>query len=196
MNIKLSCGSELLIADWPKETPPTVAQLIAAAGTTRPGVVATWCDEQARLQRSPGQKTPRALLRRLAAQHLYFDLDAARPHPHVPLGALGLAAGAALSALTEADRERAVAETAARLMRDCGLASLRGWSADERAAWQRMAPVLALLDVARWTRAQRTALVALIRAKGGHSERVFVERFIAHRRLNQALAGWSPGPRR
>jgi sulfur-carrier protein len=52
MNIKLSCGSELLIADWPEETPPTIAQLLAAAGTTRPGVVATWCDEQARLRES------------------------------------------------------------------------------------------------------------------------------------------------
>jgi hypothetical protein len=52
MNIKLSCGSELLIADWPAETPPTVAQLLAAAVTTRPEVVATWCDEQARLPSS------------------------------------------------------------------------------------------------------------------------------------------------
>jgi sulfur-carrier protein len=52
MNIKLSCGSELLITDWPAETPPTVAQLLAAAGTTRPAVVATWCDEQARLRES------------------------------------------------------------------------------------------------------------------------------------------------
>jgi hypothetical protein len=81
-------------------------------------------------------------------------------------------------------------------MRHCGLASLRGWAADERAAWQRMAPVLALLDVARWTHAQRAALAELIRAKGGRSERDFVERFIAHRRLNQALMRWSPDPRR
>ena len=52
MNIKLSCGSELLIADWPAETPPTVAQLLAAVGTTRPEVAATWCDGQARLRES------------------------------------------------------------------------------------------------------------------------------------------------
>ena len=52
MNIKLSCGSELLIADWPEETPPTVAQLLAAVGTTRPEVVATWCDGQKGLRKS------------------------------------------------------------------------------------------------------------------------------------------------
>jgi molybdopterin synthase sulfur carrier subunit len=52
MNIKLSCGSELLIAGWPGEIPPTVAQLLAAARTTRPEVVATWSDEQACLRES------------------------------------------------------------------------------------------------------------------------------------------------
>ena len=52
MDIKLTCGSELLIAGWPGEIPPTVAQLLAAAGTTWPEVVATWCDEQARLRES------------------------------------------------------------------------------------------------------------------------------------------------
>jgi molybdopterin converting factor small subunit len=52
MNIKLTCGSELLIADWPEETPPTVEQVLAAAKKTRPELVATWCDEQACLRES------------------------------------------------------------------------------------------------------------------------------------------------
>ena len=52
MNIKLTCGSELLIADWPEETPPTVEQLLAAVRTTRPEMVAAWCDEQDQLRES------------------------------------------------------------------------------------------------------------------------------------------------
>jgi molybdopterin converting factor small subunit len=52
MNIKLTCGSELLIADWPEETPPTVAQLLAAVGTTRPKLVAAWYGEQNQLRES------------------------------------------------------------------------------------------------------------------------------------------------
>jgi molybdopterin synthase sulfur carrier subunit len=52
MNIKLTCGSELLIAGWPGEIPPTVEQLLAATETTRPEVVATWCDEQKGLRES------------------------------------------------------------------------------------------------------------------------------------------------
>lgn len=52
MNIKLTCGSEILIAEWPGEIPPTVEQLLAAARTTRPEVVATWCDDQGTLRES------------------------------------------------------------------------------------------------------------------------------------------------
>ena len=52
MNIKLTCGSELLIAGWPGDIPPTVEQLLAAVGTNRPEVVATWCDDQASLRES------------------------------------------------------------------------------------------------------------------------------------------------
>lgn len=52
MNITLTCGSELLIAGWPGEIPPTVEQLLAAAGKNRPEMVAAWCDEQGSLRES------------------------------------------------------------------------------------------------------------------------------------------------
>jgi molybdopterin converting factor small subunit len=52
MNLTLTCGSELLIAGWPGEIPPTVEQLLAAAGTIRPEMVAAWCDEQGSLRAS------------------------------------------------------------------------------------------------------------------------------------------------
>jgi sulfur-carrier protein len=52
MNIKLTCGADLLIAGWPGEIPPTVEQLLAAAGTTRPELVAAWCDGRGGLRES------------------------------------------------------------------------------------------------------------------------------------------------
>jgi molybdopterin synthase sulfur carrier subunit len=52
MNIQLACGSDLLIAGWPGEIPPTIEQLLAAAGTSRPELVATWCDDQGNLRES------------------------------------------------------------------------------------------------------------------------------------------------
>ena len=52
MNIKLTCGSELLIAGWPGEIPPTIEQLLSAAVTARPELIASWCDAQGRLRES------------------------------------------------------------------------------------------------------------------------------------------------
>ncbi len=70
--------------------------------------------EQARLARRKGLRSRRATLQALAATHLFFDLDAAQPVPRIPLGELGLAAAAALSAQSGCDRERALREWAAR----------------------------------------------------------------------------------
>ena len=72
-------------------------------------------------------------------------------------------------------------------MRLCGLASLRGFSLDQREAWRRLAPILTLLDLGAWRDDERRALVALIRAKGGRSERPYVARYLAHPRLDAAL---------
>ena len=144
-------------------------------------------DERARLQRSPGHRSRPAMLRRLAERHLFFELEPAQPHPLMPLAELGLQSGAALSARAGPDRERAVAEASVELMRQCGLASLRGFAPDQREAWRRLAPVLTLLDLAGWREDERRALVDLIRAKGGRSERGYVARYLAHPTLDAAL---------
>ncbi len=144
-------------------------------------------DERSRMQRSAGHRSRPATLRRLAERHLFFDLEPAQPHPLLPLGELGLQAGAALSARAGSNRERAVDEASAELQRHCGLVSLRGFSPDQREAWRRLAPILTLLDLGAWRSDERRALVDLIRAKGGRSERDYVARYLAHPKLDAAL---------
>jgi hypothetical protein len=46
---------------------------------------------------------------------------------------------------------------------------------------------MALLPLERWRTAERAALVETIRAKGAASERSYVARFAAHRRLQSDL---------
>jgi hypothetical protein len=138
-------------------------------------------------QRHPGHRLGPATLRRLAERHMFFDLDATQPHPLMPLAVLGLQAGAALSARAGSNRERGVDEASAELLRHCGLPSLRGFSADQREAWRRLAPILTLLDLGAWRTDERRALVDLIRAKGGRSERAYVARYLAHPKLDAAL---------
>jgi molybdopterin synthase sulfur carrier subunit len=52
MNIKLTCGSELITSGWPDETPPTIEQLLKTAKNTHPQSVASWFDAQGRVRTS------------------------------------------------------------------------------------------------------------------------------------------------
>jgi hypothetical protein len=144
-------------------------------------------EELARVQRRLRHRTRPALLGQLAQRHLFFELDPARPQARVSLALLGLRAGAALSARAGSNRERAVDEASTELMRLCDRSSLRGLSADQREAWRRLAPLLLLLDLGAWRDDERRALVDLVRAKGGRSERDYVVRYLAHPRLDVAL---------
>ncbi len=50
MNIKLICGSDIVISSWPGETPRTIEQLLKTAKITHPQLVMGWHEEQGRLK--------------------------------------------------------------------------------------------------------------------------------------------------
>jgi hypothetical protein len=72
----------------------------------------------------------------------------------------------------------------------CALESWRGWSADQREAWRRVAGRVTLLDLHAWREDERRGLVEALRAQGGRSERAFVARYQAHARLDADLLRW------
>jgi hypothetical protein len=153
-------------------------------------------DEQARSQRRTRRRTPPATLRKLAEQPLYFEFDPARPRPLVALPALGLQVGAALSRRSGADRECAVDDISREMAQRCSVTTWRGWTVEQREAWRRLAPVLALLDLRDWRADERRALLPLARAKGGSSERDYLVHYHAHPRLDAALLRWQRSQRR
>jgi hypothetical protein len=143
--------------------------------------------ELERMRRNARHRSSPATLRALATRHVFLDLDPVRPHPLAPLAALGLRVGAFLSQRAGTDRNRALDECVREAMRQCGLASLRGFSADQKIAWHRWAPLVVMLEPRSWTTAEQSALVGVIRAKGGRSEREFVVQYAAHSRLDAAI---------
>jgi hypothetical protein len=152
--------------------------------------------ELARQRRRPSQRSTPATLRQLAAHHLHFELDPARPEPLMPPSRIGLEIAAFLAQLDPNDRARALALADAEARRRCGLDSLRGFTRDERAAWNQLAPLIAALPAVGWTSAERTALVAWARAKGSTSERGFVGLGAIHPRLLDSLERWTLPKRR
>jgi len=68
------------------------------------------------------------------------------------------------------------------------VASPTGWSAGERLAWRRWAPLVCILPgVSAWSPAEKAALAAVVRAKGGRRESDFVRAFDAHAKLRAAV---------
>ena len=147
--------------------------------------------ELAVMERRKGHRSSAATLRKLATHNLYWALGPHRDDVigELPLPNAGIAATQLIAKRFAGDRAHAAEacerEAASRL----GVRSFTGWSADERHAWRRWAPLVTMLPgVARWSGAERAATVNVIRAKGGAREDAFVHAFDAHPKLGEALA--------
>jgi hypothetical protein len=148
--------------------------------------------ELARLRKHPASRSTRATLQALSREYLFWP---ATPRRLDLLGMLSPANVARhvsreLTARFGFDRSlaREGALRAAATTLQVGARERQRFSAPERQAWERWAPlVVTLPGVADWSAAEKRALVAVIRAKGAPSERAFTRLFDRHRPLRQAV---------
>jgi hypothetical protein len=145
--------------------------------------------ERQRVRR--GHRSTPATLRRLAAHHLHFEPDPEQSAPLVLPTRVGLRIARHLAKLAPDDHARALALADAEARRRCGLDTLRGFTRSERAAWDRLAPLIAALPVDDWSAEERAALVPLARAKGAVSERGYARQLVTHAKLESTLARWT-----
>jgi hypothetical protein len=160
------------------------------------GVLGLMERESRRLRAHPARRTSIATLRKLAAENVYFHSGTEREDVIgiLPLADVGLAVSDRMARLYGSERERGLRECSLEAGRLLGLRGQSGWTAGEKLAWSRWAPLVVMLPgVARWKPAARRALVEVIRAKGGRRESDFVRRFDAHRLLRRALVKLAAG---
>lgn len=147
--------------------------------------------ELARIADEPGYRTPRSRLNRMASKTMFLQLGRKRRDVlgRIDLGRIGLHVSRRLAELNGADREAAVGTCIRESAKALGLRSTRSWSADERQAWERWAPLVQVLPgLSGWTATQKRALIQIIRAKAGPRESDFVRLFDRHAKLGPALA--------
>ncbi|MBI4290717.1 MAG: hypothetical protein HY661_04470 [Betaproteobacteria bacterium] len=145
-------------------------------------------EELARMRADPNHRSERSTLRKLAASHVFYDFDPTRPAGLPPVAALGERIARALAQRSRAGREQALKQCSREAMEITGLRSLKGFNADERSAWLRWSPLIASIpEISGWSRAEKRALVQVVRAKGARCESDFVARFAAHPKLERAL---------
>ncbi|TWU21934.1 hypothetical protein [Bythopirellula polymerisocia] len=146
--------------------------------------------EMSTMKRRPRHRSSLAVLKQLATENVFLDLNKRRDDV---LGVLDLAkVGLKITDLFAKrfgwEREQGEKALAAEAASTLGVASFRGWSAGEKLAWQRWSPIVALLDdLQRWPTADQEALVQIIRAKGGRQELDYLRGFDGLVRLRKAV---------
>jgi hypothetical protein len=155
-----------------------------------PGVVRVLAEERAKITADPSYRSPIPVLKRLAADEVYLTLPGGLAAPERRLRATDVSALVARMIAREfgGDRSLATRESTERVGGVLGAARRTGWPTAERRAFARMSLVAALIpDLGAWSSAQRRALVALMRAKGGPSEMDYARRLDGHVRLRCSL---------
>jgi len=143
-------------------------------------------EEAMRRRRRSGHRTSAAMLGRLAQRHLFLDVGSGAPRPLVTPAMAGDAVSRALGAHVGGDREAALREQAGRVWARCAPGAPMPRTPALRRAWDRWAPLISALPLARWSADECLMLTALARAKAGRSERDFVQLWQAHPRLDAA----------
>ncbi|UCE02108.1 MAG: hypothetical protein JSW67_12730 [Candidatus Latescibacterota bacterium] len=144
--------------------------------------------ELRRMRRNPRHRSSVATLSKLASEYVYLDLHPSRRGWLLPpLWSLSLAISRYLGGRFGAERERGIRTCAREAAQRLGVRRQR-LSRTERQAWENWSPLILMLEgVGRWSRAEKAALVRIVRAKGGRHESDFVPLFDAHAKLKRAL---------
>ena len=146
--------------------------------------------ELAAMKRKPRHRSTLAVLKQLASENIYLDLDRQRDDVvgELDLSAVGLAITDLLASRFGAEREHGLEVLSAEATQRLGVDNFRGWTSGEKLAWQRWSPLVALVtDLDAWPDADREALVDLIRNKGGRQELDYLRGFDNHPRLRAAV---------
>jgi hypothetical protein len=146
--------------------------------------------ELRRMKARPGHRSSIPTLRRLAEENVYLHCGPERDDVIglLPLSQVGMAVVSNLSRRFGSDRGRGEGVLAREAVDRLGRGPGRDATPGQRLAWQRWAPLVAVLPgLDRWTRAEKTALARVILAKGGRRESEYVRLFDGHRKLRTAL---------
>ena len=151
-------------------------------------------EETTRLQREPGTRTPRRLLRRLVCSDAIFCLDSKEPadRTELSLKRIGLRVSRHIEERFLGDRDQAERVCSKEVARILQVRDLARWDQNERAAFRRLSPLVTILPGLRgWRSSEKRSLARILRWKGSQREARHAREAIGHVRLRQALEALS-----
>jgi len=147
-------------------------------------------EEQAKMRKTPGYRSPVAVLRKLASCDMHLTLPGARQREYFAEEWLPASSGLATRELGLAggrSRSEGASRVVRKLQESLGIRSLATWTPDERRGMKVIAPFIAALDLSKWSRSELALTRKLLRAKGGKYELGFARLMGGHDRLRESL---------
>jgi hypothetical protein len=155
----------------------------------RPELLAITRKEEAKMTRDPGHRTSSRILRKLAAEHVFYEFGGSLPGQWDTFSTrrIGLAVQQRMAEQFDGDPEklrRAATENLSQQLQ----VDLGTWSSVEQAAFENFAAVLSLApELRQWTNPQKQALVDVIRAKVSADESKYLRLLQQHRGLKEIV---------
>ena len=155
----------------------------------RPELLALAQREEAKIARDPRHRTSAATLRKLAAHHAFYEFG---PQTHglwdtFSTRNLGFAVQRKMASEYGGDPEKMRKDTVNAISKILSR-NLTRLNSPERAVLDDFAPLLSLVpDLARWTQAEKQALVHVIQAKAAKNEVEYLRKLQRHDKLRDAL---------
>jgi hypothetical protein len=146
--------------------------------------------ESAKLGRNSSYRSDIKTLRRLASCDMHLTLPGARQSDLVDerwFETISMLATKELAAAGGRTRKTAARRVAAQLATDLGIRSFAGWSAAERRAFERIAPIAAAANPKNWSKEAKRSMRELLRAKGGDHEASYARLLGLHKTFLVAL---------
>jgi hypothetical protein len=138
--------------------------------------------EERRIAEAPAYRSPPTVLRRLVTGNLLYEMEPSRDWDRFHVRNIGLAVQRRMRTRYRGDPDEARRRATSRIAR---LLSIR---IPVGRAFENLALVLdAVPDFPRWTRAERAAVVEIVRAKDGDEEIRYLRLLQNHARLRKAL---------
>ena len=155
----------------------------------RPELVRLVQSEEKKIAANPKYRTSARTLRRLAASHVFYELPGSevRAWDRFSTRNIGMRVNALMSRDFGGDARVMRAESARKLAKMLG-ANTASWTALDKAALENFSVSLATVrDLSSWTRAEKDALVQMIRAKDANDEMKFLHLTQQHQRFRDAI---------
>jgi len=149
----------------------------------QPNLFCLAAEEQRHIARDPTYRSPRETLEQLCQGGMVVSVGRRGDPISLAFDVQRLGCRAVGQAVRDPDGKILTA-----VARSLGMGRQRAWSRPERRAFERMAPVLALIpDLSDWPPSERRHLVEIIRAKAGPREADYLRLMRAHARLRDCL---------